>query len=187
MRNDATNIARVILIKVAIAGLPCHVFIFIAVVRWKNMETMWFTLQCVLHENVGGCIITVNLQNLLLTVDLDNPWTVLFYSAGTSIHVSRKKVKYRLVGLKYCFVCFLSTSCMVLPSRKRWYATTAWLGAMALAASSRTAKHRGIHQDNSRSITATVARLHQPQVLANCFGTTIICNDTNIDRYQSII
>ena len=91
MRNDATNIARVILIKVAIAGLPCHVFIFIAVVRWKNMETMWFTLQCVLHENVGGCIITVNLQNLLLTVDLDNPWTVLFYSAGTSIHVSRNK------------------------------------------------------------------------------------------------
>jgi hypothetical protein len=78
---------------------------------------------------------------------------------------------------------------------------------MALAASSRTAKHKGIHQDNSRSITATVARLHQPQVLANCFGTTIICNaswemtpiliDTNqeyslimfdfsVDRYQYI-
>ena len=47
---------------------------------------------------------------------------------------------------------------------------------MALTASSRTAKHKGIHQDNSRSITATVARLHQPPVLANCFGTTIICN-----------
>eukprot|EP00435_Cladocopium_sp_Y103_P001095 s3984_g1.t1 len=39
---------------------------------------------------------------------------------------------------------------------------TAWRALMEHAR--RTAKHKGIHQDNSRSITATVAWLHKPQV-----------------------